>query len=115
MDEAFGENTAVEAYLDDATMNMRREENRMNNKSFAAKVKSLKQTKKADYKEQVLNCLQYKGLSSLWLRLAFWINKCVVLLHRPKQEMYNKPVMNFELVGIHKMHIKSVIMFLKYL
>lgn len=96
-------------------MNMRREENRMNNKSFAAKVKSLKQTKKADYKEQVLNCLQYKGLSSLWLRLAFWINKCVVLLHRPKQEMYNKPVMNFELVGIHKMHIKSVIMFLKYL
>ena len=87
----------------------------MNTKTMQAKIKSFKQTKKADYKEQVLNCLQYKGLSSMWLRLAFWINKCIVLLHKPRQARYDKPIMNFEMLGIHKMHIRSIILFLKYL
>ena len=81
---------------------------------MAAKIKGMSRTKKADFKEQILACLQHKGLPSLWLRLAFWINKCVQLLHKPKQERYDKPVMNFELLGVHKMQIKSVILFLKY-
>ena len=32
----------------------------------------------------------------------------------PKQERYNKPVMNFELQGVQKIQIKSIILFLKY-
>lgn len=75
----------------------------MNTKTMQAKLKSLRQTKKPDYKEQVLNCLQHKGKESLWLRIAFWVNKLVVLLHKPKQERYDKPVQNFELLGVHKM------------
>lgn len=48
------------------------------------------------------------------MRIAFWVNKCIQILHKPKQERYNKPVMNFELLGVHRMQIKSVVMFLKY-
>jgi hypothetical protein len=51
LDDAFGENTDVATYLDEATLLMRREENRMNTKTMQAKIKSLQQTKKADYKE----------------------------------------------------------------
>lgn len=80
-----------------------------------AKLKSVKMSKKPDYKEQVLNTLQYKGLPSLWLRLAFWVNKCIQLIHRPKQERYDKPILNFEILGVHRMQIKSIILFLKYL
>ena len=50
----------------------------------------------------------------MWLRMAFWINKFVNILHMPKQERYNKPVMNFELQGVQKIQIKSIILFLKY-
>ena len=32
----------------------------------------------------------------------------------PKQERYNKPSMNFELQGVQKLQIKSVILFLKF-
>ena len=92
---------------------MRREENRVAHKSVGSKIKSL-QAKRVDYKEQVLSVLQYKGLQCLWLRITFWINKLIKLLHRPKQERYDKPVMNFEILGVHKTQIMSVILFLKY-
>lgn len=36
------------------------------------------------------------------------------MLHKPRQERYDKPVMNFELLGVQKMQIKSVVLFLKY-
>ena len=74
----------------------------------------MNKTRKPDFKTDVLNCLQYKGLSNLWLRIAFWINKCIQLLHKPTQERYDRPRLNFELLGVNKMHIKSVILFLKY-
>jgi len=57
LDDAFGENAAVEYYLDQGYLAMRAQENRMNAKSFQAKIKSLKMTKKPEYKEDVLNCL----------------------------------------------------------
>ena len=50
----------------------------------------------------------------MWLRMAFWVNKLINLLHMPRQERYDKPVMNFELLGIQKVQIKSLILFLKY-
>ena len=84
LDEAFGENTNVEHYLDQAYLNMRQQENRMTSKSLQAKAKQLNRTTQPEFKKKVLDSLQFKGLSSLWLRLAFWINKCTALLHRPK-------------------------------
>lgn len=80
LDEAFGENTPVEGWLDMGYLAMRQQENRMNAKSIKAmqaKIKAVRMSKKPDYKEQVLSTLQYKGLPSLWLRLAFWVNKCI--------------------------------------
>lgn len=61
LDDCFGENTDVATYLDEATQIMRREENRIAHKSKGSKMKSLA-AKRVDYKEQVLSCLQYKGL-----------------------------------------------------
>ena len=61
-----------------------------------------------------MQVLQHRGLHSMWLRMAFWINKFILILHMPRQERYNKPVMNFELQGVQKIQIKSVILFLKY-
>lgn len=51
LDDAFGENTNVEVYVESATLAMRREENRMNAKTMQAKIKGMARTKKADFKE----------------------------------------------------------------
>ena len=64
---------------------------------MAAKIKGMSRTKKADFKEQILACLQHKGLPSLWLRLAFWINKLINIINRDKQDKWNRPMLNFEL------------------
>ena len=64
---------------------------------MAAKIKGMSRTKKADFKEQILACLQHKGLPSLWLRLAFWINKLINIINRDKQDKWNRPTLNFEL------------------
>lgn len=50
LDDAFGENTDVANYLDEATQIMRREENRVAHKSKGSKLKALQQ-KRVDYKE----------------------------------------------------------------
>ena len=50
----------------------------------------------------------------MWLRISFWVNKFVNLLHMPRQERHDKPVVNFELLGTQKMQVKSIVLFLKY-
>ena len=50
----------------------------------------------------------------MWLRISFWVNKFVHLLHTPRQERHDKPVVNFELLGTQKMQVKSIVLFLKY-
>ena len=61
-----------------------------------------------------MQVLQHRGLHSMWLRMAFWVNKFLGILHMPKQESYDKDVMKFELMGVQKLQIASVILFLKY-
>ena len=44
LDEAFGENTQVEQYLDQAYLNMRQQENRMTSKTLHAKTQKMNKT-----------------------------------------------------------------------
>ena len=55
LDEAFGENTQVEHYLDQAYLNMRSQENRMTSKSLQAKAKAISKTTQPEFKKKVLD------------------------------------------------------------
>lgn len=77
LDDAFGENCRVEPYQEAALTALKREETRMNRQSLQTKMATINQTKKVHWKEDILNCLQAKGLHALWMRIAFWINKCI--------------------------------------
>ena len=115
LDDAFGEGVAIEAHLDAAQTEYTADIAKLASKNVPGKAgaKALL-AKRAEYKEQVMQVLQHRGLHSLWLRMAFWVNKFIALLHMPRQERHDKPAMNFELLGIQKVQIKSLILFLKY-
>ena len=51
---------------------------------------------------------------SLNMRLQFWINKMMKLLHVPKRNYTDDITKGFELPGIHRMRIKNIIMFLRH-
>jgi hypothetical protein len=81
---------------------MKKDEGRQGDRNQQSQKKLLKAVKvaKAEYKEETMKVLQHRGLHSMWLRMQFWINKFLNILHMPKQQSYDKPVMNFELLGI---------------
>ena len=58
--------------------------------------------------------MQHRGMHSVYLRIAFWVNKLLQLIHREKREKWSRPPINFELQGVQKKHLKSLIMFLKF-
>jgi hypothetical protein len=75
----------------------------------------VKQNRKAEWKEQMLNILQHPNKHSLFLRITFWINKMVKLIYRPKRETEDHECLNFELQGVQKMQLKSIVIFLRYM
>jgi len=75
----------------------------------------VKQNRKAEWKEQMLNILQHPNKHSLFLRITFWINKMVKLIYRPKRETEDHESLNFELQGVQKMQLKSIVIFLRYM
>lgn len=62
----------------------------------------------------MLNVLQHRGFHSLYLRLAFWINKLMKLMFQPRQTEYRKEPRSFEFQGFHTMQMKSIILFLRH-
>lgn len=75
----------------------------------------VKQNRKAEWKEQMLNILQHPNKHSLFLRITFWINKMVKLIYRHKRETEDHESLNFELQGVQKMQLKSIVIFLRYM
>lgn len=75
----------------------------------------VKQNRKAEWKEQMLNILQHPNKHSLFLRITFWINKMVKLIYRSKRETEDHESLNFELQGVQKMQLKSIVIFLRYM
>ena len=114
LDDAFGEGVAIEAHLNAAQQEYAADLAKLAAKGGPKAKALLAGQSSKEHKERVMGVLQHRGLHSMWLRMAFWVNKFVRLLHMPKQEAYDKPVMNFELLGIQKVQIKSLILFLKY-
>lgn len=95
LDDCFGENVDVESYLDEAKAQLKRDEARMVNKNVASKQRALRMTKKPLFKETVIGVLQHRGMNSLWLRIAFWVNKLVSMIHRPHKERWDREPVNF--------------------
>lgn len=63
----------------------------------------------------MLSVLQHNNIHSLYLRITFWINKIAKLFNRPKRETQDYEALEFELQGVHKLHLKSVMVFLRYM
>ena len=114
LDDCFGENVQIEARLEEAHAAMKRDEAKNAAKVLGFKNKFSNNTRKADYKEFVIQVMQHRGLNSLYLRIAFWINKLITIIYRPKQERHDKPQMNFELQGVQKLQLKNQVIFLKF-
>ena len=83
LDDAFGEGVVIEGHLNEAEKEYKVDVTKMANKNLGQKAKA-QLAKKAEYKEQVMAVLQHRGLHSMWLRMAFWVNKLIHLLHMPK-------------------------------
>lgn len=107
LDDTFGPESHIEDQLDEAVRIMKRDDR------YAAQTKkSQLNVRKADFKEQVLQVLQHKGLNSLALRLTFWINKMSKVINRPKQNLTDDLENQIEMPNLSKMRIKSMILFM---
>ena len=109
LDDTFGPESHIEDQLDEAVRIMKRDD-----RFAAATKKSQLNVRKADFKEQVLQVLQHKGLNSLALRLTFWINKMSKVITRTKQGLFDPSTLEnqIELPNLSKMRIKSIMLFM---
>jgi hypothetical protein len=57
LDDAFGENCDVQPYIDSALFTLKKKEQRMNRNLMKAHLINMNHTKKAPWKEDILNCL----------------------------------------------------------
>ena len=85
LDDCFGEGSNMEVPVEEAIQALKRDDNRASAPPTSKRNQA--HVRKADFKEQILNCLQHKGLASLQLRLQFWLNKLMKAIYRPKQKL----------------------------
>ena len=91
-DEAFGEGVwnRVEKHYEEAEQAYRKVESRQSSTNKRSKVN------KPEFKEIFLRVLQHSNKHSLFLRLAFWINKMVKLMFKQRQEGPGQETINFD-------------------
>lgn len=115
-DEAFGEDVwpNIEKMYEQAEALYKKEEAKQSMKTINARKQAMR-AKKPEFKELMLNVLQHSNRHSLYLRLTFWINKLIKLMFKPRQESASHESLNFDLQGVSKMQVKSVVIFLRYM
>jgi hypothetical protein len=122
MEDAFGAACEgdIHEYINSAKAKIAQEEQRSLNKDMQssnnpiqAYQKKQAKTKKVGYKETVHQVLMHSGMQSLYVRITFWINKFIKMLTMPKQESFNLMARDIELTGVHKLQLKSMVLFLK--
>lgn len=91
-DEAFGEGvwTRLEKHYEEAEQAYRKVESRQSSTNKRSKVN------KPEFKEIFLRVLQHSNKHSLFLRLAFWINKMVKLMFKQRKEGPGQETINFD-------------------